>query len=80
MGRLWVYPIAPHYKKNGTSVFILKIQTNWSQEEVSAEAVHDVTAASGDITVDSVRDHTNTPGEQPELNINLQVCTNVETF
>ncbi|XP_026317758.1 protein lethal(2) giant larvae [Hyposmocoma kahamanoa] len=43
-----------------------------AKEEVLAEAVHDVTAASGDITVDSVRDHTNTPGEQPELNINLQ--------
>ncbi|XP_028172774.1 lethal(2) giant larvae protein isoform X4 [Ostrinia furnacalis] len=40
------------------------------QEEV-AEAAHDVTAASADITVDSVRDHTAPPPE-PELNINLQ--------
>lgn len=44
------------------------------QEEVQ-EIAHDVTAASADITVDSVRDHTNAPPElpQPELNINLQV-------
>lgn len=41
------------------------------QEEVP-EAAHDVTAASGDITVDSVRDHTTS--DPPELNINLQVC------
>ncbi|CAH2106650.1 unnamed protein product [Euphydryas editha] len=37
-------------------------------EETPVEA-HDVTAASGDITVDSVRDHA---AEPPELNINLQ--------
>ncbi|KAI5651923.1 LLGL2 domain-containing protein [Phthorimaea operculella] len=42
-----------------------------AKEEVSAEAVHDVTAASGDITVDSVRDHTNAQPDN-ELNINLQ--------
>ncbi|CAB3253756.1 unnamed protein product [Arctia plantaginis] len=44
------------------------------QEEAS-ETPHDVTAASADITVDSVRDHTNAPSDQqapPELNINLQ--------
>ncbi|KAL0892808.1 hypothetical protein ABMA27_014503 [Loxostege sticticalis] len=42
------------------------------QEEV-AEAAHDVTAASADITVDSVRDHTaQPPANEPELNINLQ--------
>ncbi|XP_034830505.1 lethal(2) giant larvae protein homolog 1 isoform X3 [Maniola hyperantus] len=39
------------------------------EEPVVAEAVHDVTAASGDITVDSVRDHA---AEAAELNINLQ--------
>lgn len=38
-----------------------------------AEAAHDVTAASADITVDSVRDHTAPPANEPELNINLQV-------
>lgn len=42
------------------------------QEEVP-EAAHDVTAASADITVDSVRDHTSAPEQPPELNINLQV-------
>ncbi|XP_073945065.1 LOW QUALITY PROTEIN: LLGL domain-containing protein l(2)gl [Choristoneura fumiferana] len=41
--------------------------------EESAEAAHDVTAASADITVDSVRDHTAPPPEQGnDLNINLQ--------
>ncbi|KAL4709933.1 hypothetical protein ACJJTC_003896 [Scirpophaga incertulas] len=44
--------------------------------EESPETMHDVTAASADITVDSVRDHTNanaTATETPnELNINLQ--------
>ncbi|XP_045535605.1 lethal(2) giant larvae protein [Papilio machaon] len=44
--------------------------TNGEHKEETAETVHDVTAASGDITVDSVRDHTN--ADQPELNINLQ--------
>lgn len=44
----------------------------YSQEETS-ETVHDVTAASADITVDSVRDHTAAPQDQGELNINLQV-------
>ncbi|CAH0719560.1 unnamed protein product, partial [Brenthis ino] len=39
------------------------------EEPATSEAVHDVTAASGDITVDSVRDH---HAEAPELNINLQ--------
>ncbi|KAF9421001.1 hypothetical protein HW555_002984, partial [Spodoptera exigua] len=44
------------------------------QQEESLEAAHDVTAVSADITVDSVRDHTNAaPEPQPnELNINLQ--------
>ncbi|XP_013199710.1 lethal(2) giant larvae protein homolog 1 isoform X2 [Amyelois transitella] len=48
--------------------------TNGEHKEEPAEAVHDVTAASADITVDSVRDHTSQPnsGSQPELNINLQ--------
>ncbi|CAH2980453.1 unnamed protein product [Chilo suppressalis] len=40
-------------------------------EEVP-ETAHDVTAASADITVDSVRDHTNAQEQPPELNINLQ--------
>ncbi|XP_049868986.1 lethal(2) giant larvae protein isoform X2 [Pectinophora gossypiella] len=43
-----------------------------AKEEVSAEAAHDVTAASGDITVDSVRDHTAPADQTPDLNINLQ--------
>lgn len=49
--------------------------TNGEHREETAETVHDVTAASGDITVDSVRDHThaNANSELPsELNINLQ--------
>ncbi|CAK1595865.1 unnamed protein product [Parnassius mnemosyne] len=45
--------------------------TNGEHKEESTETVHDVTAASGDITVDSVRDHTNAE-PPPELNINLQ--------
>ncbi|KAI8435696.1 hypothetical protein MSG28_003949 [Choristoneura fumiferana] len=46
--------------------------TNGEHRE-SAEAAHDVTAASADITVDSVRDHTAPPPEQGnDLNINLQ--------
>ncbi|XP_045497069.1 lethal(2) giant larvae protein homolog 1 isoform X1 [Colias croceus] len=48
--------------------------TNGEHKEESADTVHDVTAASADITVDSVRDHTQQPtSEVPnELNINLQ--------
>ncbi|GBP93103.1 Protein lethal(2) giant larvae, partial [Eumeta japonica] len=45
------------------------------REEISETVAHDVTAASGDITVDSVRDHTAPPptdDARPELNINLQ--------
>ncbi|KAM3964532.1 LLGL domain-containing protein l(2)gl isoform 4-T4 [Aphomia sociella] len=42
------------------------------KQEETPEAVHDVTAASADITVDSVRDHTNAEQQPPELNINLQ--------
>ncbi|CAG5032816.1 unnamed protein product [Parnassius apollo] len=45
--------------------------TNGEHKEEAAEAPHDVTAASGDITVDSVRDHTGAE-PPPELNINLQ--------
>lgn len=47
---------------------------NGEHKEEVAEPVtaHDVTAASADITVDSVRDHTNQPEGTPELNINLQ--------
>ncbi|XP_063618266.1 lethal(2) giant larvae protein homolog 1 [Cydia splendana] len=44
--------------------------TNGEHREEAVEAPHDVTAASADITVDSVRDHTAQP--EPELNINLQ--------
>ncbi|XP_061713707.1 lethal(2) giant larvae protein homolog 1 isoform X2 [Cydia pomonella] len=44
--------------------------TNGEHKEEAVEAPHDVTAASADITVDSVRDHTAQP--EPELNINLQ--------
>uniref|UniRef100_A0AAU8EGR6 Lethal (2) giant larvae n=1 Tax=Grapholita molesta TaxID=192188 RepID=A0AAU8EGR6_GRAMO len=44
--------------------------TNGEHKEEAAEAPHDVTAASADITVDSVRDHSAPP--EPELNINLQ--------
>ncbi|CAH2037874.1 unnamed protein product, partial [Iphiclides podalirius] len=43
---------------------------NGEHKEEVPEAAHDVTAASGDITVDSVRDHT--APDPPELNINLQ--------
>ncbi|KAL0840991.1 hypothetical protein ABMA28_014771 [Loxostege sticticalis] len=46
--------------------------TNGDHREEVAEAAHDVTAASADITVDSVRDHTAQPTAEPELNINLQ--------
>ncbi|XP_041978692.1 lethal(2) giant larvae protein homolog 1 [Aricia agestis] len=46
--------------------------TNGEHKEETAETVHDVTAASGDITVDSVRDHSAPPPSEPELNINLQ--------
>ncbi|XP_063896793.1 lethal(2) giant larvae protein homolog 1-like [Helicoverpa armigera] len=49
--------------------------TNGEHKEESSEAPHDVTAASADITVDSVRDHTQAPTDNqaaPELNINLQ--------
>ncbi|XP_053607282.1 lethal(2) giant larvae protein homolog 1 isoform X2 [Plodia interpunctella] len=48
--------------------------TNGEHKEETAEAAHDVTAVSADITVDSVRDHTAAPnsGSQPELDINLQ--------
>ncbi|XP_052759396.1 lethal(2) giant larvae protein homolog 1 isoform X2 [Galleria mellonella] len=46
--------------------------TNGEHREETAETIHDVTAASGDITVDSVRDHTNAEQQPPELNINLQ--------
>lgn len=43
-------------------------------QEETPETTHDVTAASADITVDSVRDHTQpTSDVPPELNINLQV-------
>ncbi|XP_072932199.1 lethal(2) giant larvae protein homolog 1 isoform X2 [Epargyreus clarus] len=45
--------------------------TNGEHKEEVPETAHDVTAASADITVDSVRDHTAPPPE-PELNINLQ--------
>ncbi|XP_026490787.2 lethal(2) giant larvae protein isoform X1 [Vanessa tameamea] len=43
--------------------------TNGEHKEEAAAEAHDVTAASGDITVDSVRDHA---AEANELNINLQ--------
>ncbi|XP_037293654.1 lethal(2) giant larvae protein isoform X3 [Manduca sexta] len=46
--------------------------TNGEHKEEVAETAHDVTAASADITVDSVRDHTAAPEQPPELNINLQ--------
>ncbi|XP_048482979.1 lethal(2) giant larvae protein isoform X3 [Plutella xylostella] len=46
--------------------------TNGDAKEETSETVHDVTAASADITVDSVRDHTAAPQDQGELNINLQ--------
>ncbi|XP_028043752.1 lethal(2) giant larvae protein isoform X3 [Bombyx mandarina] len=45
--------------------------TNGEHKEEVPETAHDVTAASADITVDSVRDHTSAE-HPPELNINLQ--------
>ncbi|XP_061377148.1 lethal(2) giant larvae protein homolog 1 isoform X1 [Danaus plexippus] len=46
--------------------------TNGEHKEEPSEAPHDVTAASADITVDSVRDHTSQDNATGDLNINLQ--------
>ncbi|VVD04476.1 unnamed protein product [Leptidea sinapis] len=67
------------FSKRGEALYLhssselQRITLSATKQEESVEANHDVTAASADITVDSVRDHTQQQNsEQPELNINLQ--------